>query len=147
MVEAFESETTGKAVISHGHTYFGHPLGAAAALAYIAETQRANVVEIAAARGTQMFKGAKTLMQKQTLVGDVWGGRGLMTAIEVASNRKAKKPECGAVMDTIFKTAYEAGVMLRISGPKIILSPPLVLTEADARAILNAIDAGLTATT
>jgi putrescine aminotransferase len=43
------------------------------------------------------------------------------------------------------KVAYEAGAMVRVSGPNIILSPPLVLTEADAAVILSALDKGFAA--
>jgi hypothetical protein len=35
--------------------------------------------------------------------------------------------------------------MVRVSGPNIILSPPLILTEEDADVILGALDDGLTA--
>jgi len=35
--------------------------------------------------------------------------------------------------------------MVRVSGPNIILSPPLVLTSADAETILAALDAGFAA--
>ncbi len=35
--------------------------------------------------------------------------------------------------------------MIRVSGPNIILSPPLVLTSADVQTILSALDAGLSA--
>ena len=33
--------------------------------------------------------------------------------------------------------------MIRVSGPNIILSPPLVLTSADVQIILVAVDKGL----
>jgi hypothetical protein len=35
--------------------------------------------------------------------------------------------------------------MVRVSGPNIILSPPLVLAEADAAVILSALDKGFSA--
>jgi adenosylmethionine-8-amino-7-oxononanoate aminotransferase len=44
------------------------------------------------------------------------------------------------------KVAMDNGVMLRASGPNILLSPPLIISEVDVGVILNAIDAGLTAT-
>ena len=43
----------------------------------------------------------------------------------------------------IQEEAYRAGAMVRVSGPNIIISPPLVLSEADTDVILNALDAGL----
>ena len=144
MVEAFESNASAK--IGHGYTYSGHPVGAAAALACLAETKRLNVIENAAARGTQLYEGCNALSQKYDIIGDVRGGYGLMTAIEVVSDRLTKKPADGAVMQTIQETAYASGAMIRVSGPNIILSPALVLTQDDANTILAALDAGFAQT-
>ena len=140
MIEAFESDPSAK--IGHGYTYSGHPVGAAAALACLAETKRLNVVENAAARGTQLYDGCKALMAKYDIIGDVRGGHGLMTAIEMVSDRDSKKPIDATTANTVYEGAYTAGAMVRISGPNLILSPPLVLTEADANTILTALDAG-----
>ncbi|RWE14681.1 MAG: aspartate aminotransferase family protein, partial [Mesorhizobium sp.] len=41
--------------------------------------------------------------------------------------------------------AYSAGVMLRVSGNNIILSPPLVISAADVAKIAEGLDAGLAA--
>ena len=144
MVEVFESNPAAK--IGHGYTYSGHPVGAAAALACLAETKRLNVIENAAARGDQMFAGCKALQEKYEIIGDVRGGHGLMTAIEMVSDRGSKKPIDAAIAATVQETAYEAGAMIRISGPNIILSPALVLTESDTAIILSALDAGFAAT-
>jgi adenosylmethionine-8-amino-7-oxononanoate aminotransferase len=43
------------------------------------------------------------------------------------------------------EVAFQNGAMVRVSGPNLILSPALVLTEADASAILTALDAGFAA--
>ncbi len=90
MIEAFENNSAAK--IAHGYTYSGHPVGAAAALACLAETTRLNVVENAAARGTQLFEGCLALQKKYEIIGDVRGGHGLMTAIEMVSDRNKKTP-------------------------------------------------------
>ncbi len=143
MIDAFEGNPAAK--IGHGYTYSGHPVGAAAALACLAETKRLNVVENAAARGTQIYEGCKALMEKHEIIGDVRGGHGLMTAIELVSDRATKKPIDGARAGVVQDVAYQNGAMVRVSGPNIILSPPLVLTQADADVILSALDAGLAA--
>jgi adenosylmethionine-8-amino-7-oxononanoate aminotransferase len=140
MIETFENNPSAK--IGHGYTYSGHPVGAAAALACLAETKRLNVVENAAARGTQLYEGCKALMAKYDIIGDVRGGHGLMTAIEMVSDRDTKKPIDAATANAVYEGAYTAGAMVRVSGPNLILSPPLVLTEADANTILTALDAG-----
>ncbi len=143
MVETFEDNPSAR--IGHGYTYSGHPVGAAAALACLAETERLDVRENAAARGTQLYEGCLALQEKYDVIGDVRGGHGLMTAIEVVSDRATKKPHDGASMTTVQQVTYEAGAMIRVSGPNIILSPPLVLTEDDAATIISSLDAGFAA--
>ncbi len=143
MVEAFEDNPAAK--IAHGYTYSGHPVGAAAALACLAETKRLNVVENAAERGTQMFNGCQALMEKHDIIGDVRGGYGLMTAIEMVSDRTTKSPINAKSAQVVQDVAYENGAMVRISGPNLILSPSLVLSAEDVDTILSALDAGLSA--
>lgn len=46
-------------------------------------------------------------------------------------------------MALVSEAAYEAGVMLRVSGNAIILSPPLIVSAADVARIGEALDAGL----
>ena len=143
MIEVFEGNPDAR--IGHGYTYSGHPVGAAAGIACLAETQRLNVTENAAARGDQLFAGCQALMAKYDIIGDVRGGHGLMTAIEMVSDRAQKTPIDGPSAARVQEAAYQAGAMVRVSGPNLILSPPLVLTEADATTILSALDAGFAA--
>ena len=145
VAEVFESDTTGRAAIGHGYTYSGHPVGAAAALACLAETRRLNVVENAAARGAQLWEGINALKQDFDIIGDVRGGQGMMLAIELVSDRATKAAPDKVTPGRIQQTAYAAGAMVRVSGPNIILSPPLILTEAEGATILAALRAGLQA--
>jgi putrescine aminotransferase len=144
MVEVFENNPDAK--IGHGYTYSGHPVGAAAALACLVETKRLNVIENAAARGDQLFAGCQALMEKYDIIGDVRGGHGLMTAIEMVSDRTSRKPIDAATASTVQEVAYQNGAMVRVSGPNLILSPPLVVTQNDCNILLSAIDAGVAAT-
>jgi len=145
VAEVFEKDTTGAGAIGSGYTYSGHPVGAAAALACIAETKRLNVTENAAARGAQLFTGLKNLTAKHEIVGDVRGGYGLMSAVELTSDRKTKAKPLKATVDAIYQQAYENGVMIRVSGPNIILSPPLIISEAEVNAVIAALDGAFTA--
>lgn len=142
VAEVFERDEGGKAVIFHGYTYSGHPVGAAAALACLAETKRLNVVENAAVRGEQLYKGLLALKAKHEAIGDVRGGHGLMMSLELVDDRAAKTP-APAKASRVQKAAYAAGAMVRASGPNIIISPPLVLSEADGSIILEALEIGL----
>jgi adenosylmethionine-8-amino-7-oxononanoate aminotransferase len=144
VAKIFEEDKTGAAAIGHGYTYSGHPVGAAAAIACLKETQRLNIVENADARGTELYQGALTLMKKHELIGDIRGGHGLMVAIELVSDRDNKTPAESATALNIQQAAYKAGVMVRASGNNIILSPPLVLTKDDVSQIIHALDIALT---
>ena len=143
IAELFEHDETGKAAIGHGYTYSGHPVGAAAALACLAETKRLDVPLNAAKRGTQMYEGCLRLQEKYELIGDVRGGHGLMTALELVSDRKTKTPPAKPVPLALQAATYENGAMVRVSGPNVILSPALVISESEVETILSALDKGL----
>ena len=145
VAETFEQDETGRGNVASGYTYSGHPVGAAAAIACLKETERLNVKDNAAARGTQMMRGLEALKAKYDVVGDVRGGEGLMSALELVADRATKQPLDGARTKAIFDATHAAGVMVRVSGPNLILSPPLVVTEQDVTDILTALDKGLAA--
>ena len=145
VAETFEKDATAFGAIGHGYTYSAHPVGAAAAIACLEETKRLAVNENAAARGAELYEGCRDLMMRHEIVGDVRGGHGLMVAMELVSDRAKKTPIDKARIGAVFERTYEAGVMIRVSGPNIILSPPLVITTDDVGRILSALDAGLAA--
>jgi len=142
IAEVFESDKTGKANVASGYTYSGHPVGAAAAIACLKETLRLKVNDNAAARGRELFAGLQGLAQKYEIIGDVRGGHGLMCALELVSNREIKTAIDKDSISKLYETVYRAGVMIRISGPNVILSPPLVIDADDTAAIVNALDEG-----
>ncbi|MDF1775380.1 MAG: aminotransferase class III-fold pyridoxal phosphate-dependent enzyme [Rhizobiaceae bacterium] len=144
-VDVFENDKTGAASIGHGYTYSGHPVGAAAALACLAETRRLDVKTNAAARGTQLFQGIEALMEKHAIIGDIRGGHGLMAAMELVRDRATKAPIDKATTAKFQEVVYENGVMVRISGPNVILSPPLIISQSDVDQVLGALDAGFSA--
>jgi putrescine---pyruvate transaminase len=144
VTDVFESDKTGAAAIGHGYTYSGHPVGAAAALATLRETKRLNVAANAAARGAELLAGLQALQTKHDIIGDA-RGKGLMCALELVSDRTKKTSAAKGVVQKVQDVAYEAGVMVRTSGPNVIMSPPLVITAQDVSRILAALDAGLEA--
>lgn len=144
IAEVFENDASAFGMIGHGYTYSAHPVGAAAALACVPEITRLNVADNAAARGSELKAGCEALMAKYDLVGDV-RGQGLMIALECVADRATKAPADKDVMARVFEGAYESGVMVRVSGPNIILSPPLVITKDDVSKILAGVEAGLQA--
>ena len=145
VVDVFGNDTTGKANIGHGYTYSGHPVGAAAAIACLRETERLKVHENAARRGAELHQGLLGLQDKYDLVCDVRGGEGLMCALEIVSDRATKTPIDKTTIGRIHAATYDAGVMVRVSGANIILSPPLILLKDETAKIVSALDEGLNA--
>ncbi|WP_095202968.1 aminotransferase class III-fold pyridoxal phosphate-dependent enzyme [Mesorhizobium carmichaelinearum] len=142
VADVFEADKTSFGSIGHGYTYSGHPVGCAAGLAALAETKRLRLNENAAARGVELGAVLESLKAKHAIVGDV-RYKGLMAALELVSDRSTKKPTDKKTMAVVSEAAYEAGVMLRVSGNNIILSPPLIISAADVAKIGEALDAGL----
>ncbi|MEM9012787.1 MAG: aspartate aminotransferase family protein [Pseudomonadota bacterium] len=145
VAQVFEANGDAAGTIGSGYTYSGHPVGAAAAVACLTETLRLDVPTNATARGAQLYDGLRALAEKHEVIGDVRGGHGLMCAIELVADRETKAPADKATGLRVQEAAYRNGAMIRVSGPNIILSPPLIIAEADIAAILDGLDAGLSA--
>ncbi len=142
IADVFENDKTSFGSIGHGYTYSGHPVGCAAALAALGETKRLKLDENAAARGVELAAGLQMLFGKHQILGDV-RSQGLMAALELVSDRATKKAADKGVMARVAAAAYEAGVMVRVSGSNIILSPPLIITAADVQTTIAALDFAL----
>ena len=97
-----------------------------------------------AARGLELLAGLENLKTKHEAIGDV-RGLGLMCALELVSDRQKKSAPSKESVQKVQDVAYKAGVMVRTSGPNIILSPPLIITSKDVTRILSALDEGLSA--
>ena len=144
LAETFESADAGGAIWT-GVTYSAHPVGAAATVACLSETLRLDTRSNAAARGTQLYEGVRRLAERHDIIGDVRGGHGLMTGIEIVSDRAAKTPMDAETMQRIHTAIYEAGAMVRLGAHNVLMSPPLVISEAETDTILSALDAGFAA--
>lgn len=142
IAETFESSGSPGSV-SHGYTYSGHPVVHADGLAALAETKRLDVVDNAAARGSQLFDGGRYLQTKHDIVGHVRGGHGLAIALELVSDRATKKPLDTATVERLHEAIYEAGAAVRVSGNEINLSPALIVQPEHVQRIVDALDAGL----
>lgn len=104
---------------SHGSTFAGNPLGAAAALATLEVIEEENLVQNAETRGKQLRDGIEACGNE--LFVSV-RGRGLLDAIELAH------PCSHAVMNW----ALEHGLIVNAVAPDAIrLAPPLIVTEQD----------------
>jgi 4-aminobutyrate aminotransferase len=128
---------------THASTFGGNPVSCAASLATI-KLLRESVVKNAEVVGAHLFEGAKELMNRHPLIGDV-RGRGLMIGIELVRDRETKE-RATAERDLVVKECFTRGLLVLGAGRNAIrLSPPLVLTKAQADSALEILGQALTA--
>lgn len=140
VAQAFESKQEGDgAMLAHGYTYSGHPAGCAAGIATLKLTRQLDVVANARRQGDRLLSGLLRLQEKHELIGDV-RGRGLMAGVELVSDRETKTPISAELATRFGKATADNGVLIRVSGNIIILSPPLIVEEEHVDEILFALD-------
>ncbi len=126
---------------AHASTFGGNPVSCAAALTTIRLLQE-QLVANAADVGAYMLDGLRDLQQKHALIGDV-RGKGLMIGIELVKDR-ASKARATAERDRVVDEAFARGLLILGAGRNTIrLSPPLVLTRAQARTAIDILDAAI----
>ncbi len=131
----------------HGFTYSGHPVGCAVALGNIAILERERLPENAARVGRILLSALHAALDDHPLVGDV-RGRGLMAGVELVRDRaQAKFPPSQLVGRRVMREAAQRGVLFRaLPGDVIAMSPPLIVTELQARQMVDALRGALDAT-
>jgi PLP-dependent transaminase len=112
--------------LRHGFTYNGHPVGAAVALANLAIIEREGLLARAVEIGERMLAGLQPA-EELDAVAEV-RGVGAMLGIELAGDRDGAPVAAGA---------RSRGVIVRASGQKIVLSPPLVIEREQADTIVE----------
>jgi adenosylmethionine-8-amino-7-oxononanoate aminotransferase len=125
------------------HTYGGHPVSAAAALANIGIIEREHLVENAATVGKFMI-GLLEGLRGHPIVGDV-RGLGMFMAVELvrdANRHESLAPELG-VDNQVAAVAREMGLFVRPFGGTVFLAPPLIYTKAQAERTVRVLDAAL----
>ncbi|MEO6700593.1 MAG: aspartate aminotransferase family protein [Jatrophihabitantaceae bacterium] len=122
----------------HGYTYSGHPLACAVALENLDILEREGLPARSLTIADWMRNGLAPAAQHP------WVGQirveGAMVGIELVANAETREgisPELAlAVVDELYDNH---GVITRNYGPTLVLSPPLVLTEAEATHTTSAI--------
>ena len=115
----------------HGYTYSAHPVACAAALATLDVYREEGVFENAAALESYWGDAVHSLKGKPNVI-DI-RTIGIMAAVELA-------PRPGAPAERAYDAmleGYEQGIMLRVTGDTIAMSPPLVLTKAHIDEIVD----------
>ena len=108
----------------HGYTYSGHPLACAAGLAAL-DTYTEERLFARAASLAPYWENALHALRGTRHVIDI-RNLGLMGAIELEPRAGA----AGARGQEIFKTCFDRGVLIRVTGDIVALSPPLIVEQA-----------------
>lgn len=118
------------ALFLHGFTYNGHPVGAAVALENLDIIEREGLRERGLRIGARLLAGLKPL-EELDHVAEV-RGVGTLLGIEFAPGHESGPVQAGA---------RSRGVVVRASGNAVVMSPPLVLTEAQADRLVEVVTA------
>lgn len=131
---------------SHGYTYSGHPIGAAAANAVLDIVEKEDLPGNARAVGTYFQEQLKTKFAQLPIVGEV-RGVGLMGAIEFVADRekKARFDSSLSVGARISKAARDRGLIARAMphGDILGFAPPLVTTKDEVDEIVAIAEAAV----
>lgn len=147
---------SGSGMFQHGHTYIGHPVAAAAALAVQQVIERDDLLARVRSRGATLRRMLGDVFGVHEHVGDI-RGRGLLLALEFVRDRATKEP---FAPERKLHAAIKAQAMARgllvypmggtidgRRGDHVLLAPPFIATAADLSEIVSrlsdAVDAAL----
>ncbi len=119
-----------------GFTYNGHPTACAVALANLEIIEREGLLARARETGRVLLDGLASMSELE-IVGEV-RGVGMMLAVELVADRSTREPlpMHAGPQDVIRR---EAGVIVRECAHSLVLSPPLVMSRAEANETVDAI--------
>jgi adenosylmethionine-8-amino-7-oxononanoate aminotransferase len=152
----FKTIAEGSGAFQHSHTYSGHPLACAAAIAVQRVMRRDDLLANVRRQGAHLARRLQERFGNHPFVGNV-RGRGLFQGLEIVADRGTKMPfdPQRKVHAQIKREAMARGLMVYpmggtvdgAQGDHVLLAPPFIVTEADVDLIVerlgDAIDAAL----
>jgi adenosylmethionine-8-amino-7-oxononanoate aminotransferase len=142
----FKALADGSGAFSHSHTYTGHPLACAAALAVQRVIRRDDLLANVRKQGGYLMRRLQERFGNHPFVGDV-RGRGLFQGVEIVADRGTKEPFDPArkVHARIKQEAMARGLMVYpmggtadgVRGDHVLLAPPFII---DGPAIDTAVE-------
>ena len=126
-----------------GLTYSGHPVACAAALKNIEIIEREDLLSNAAKVGSY-FETRMQALESLPLVGQV-RGRKLMLCVENVADKTTKAPLPDGVNESkrISDVAESLGLIVRPIGHLNVMSPPLIITEAQVDFIAETLETAI----
>jgi adenosylmethionine-8-amino-7-oxononanoate aminotransferase len=152
----FDTVASGSGAFQHSHTYMGHPLACAAALAVQQVIRRDNLLANVRAKGALLSRRLQERFGNHPFVGDV-RGRGLFQGVELVADRTTKEPFDPArkLNALVKKEAMKRGLLIYpmggaadgVRGDHVLLAPPFILTDANVDAIVERLGEAIDAAT
>ena len=144
--EIFAQIAGGSGAFQHGHTYMGHPLACAAALAVQQVIRRDDLLTNVRKQGAHLSRRLGERFSNHAFVGDV-RGRGLFQGIELVRDRSTKEPFDPALKmhARVKREAMSRGLMVYPMGgtadgqrgDHVLIAPPFIV---DATAVDTIVD-------
>ncbi len=138
--EIYETIASGSGAFQHGHTYMGHPVAAACALAVLREIRERDLLSRVRERGDYLENALHEALGTHPHVGDI-RGRGLFRGLEIVADRESKAPFDPAreIARRIKRAAFEAGLICYpmggtvdgCQGDHVLLAPPFIISERE----------------
>lgn len=145
----------GSGFFQHGHTYIGHPVACAAALAVLRAIIDRGLLDRVQQQGERLRQALQARFGDHPHIGDI-RGRGLFLGLEFVQDRQSKSafdPNLG--FNKIFKkTALEAGLICYPmggtvdgkQGDHVLLAPPFIIDNGHIEEIVDKLEATLKTT-
>ena len=142
VAQAFWQDSSGAGQVFHGYTYSAHPVAAAAAIATLKVLVDDDIPGHVARVAPAFQQRLRALKGRVPFVGDV-RGHGLMLGIEMVADAatKAPLPKTSDIPARVARAAYRHGLMVRVSGGNLILSPPLVISSDELDLLCTRLEA------
>ena len=125
-------------------TFGGNPVASAISLANIKYIQESGLVGNSFKVGKIVMEGLLDIQKKQSLIGEV-RGKGLMIGVELVKNLVTKVPAKNETKQVV-EELQNAGVIVGLGGiykNVLRIQPPLVISEEQAKSVLEKIDDAL----
>jgi adenosylmethionine-8-amino-7-oxononanoate aminotransferase len=136
--DIYDAVANGTGFFQHGHTYIGHPIAAAAAVAVLSEIIDNKLIEQVRHRGEFFQSRLQFHFGQHPNVGDI-RGRGLFWGLEFVSNRATKAPFDNQLKlaGRLKKAAFDEGLICYPMpgtrdgqiGDHVLLAPPYIAEE------------------
>jgi alanine-glyoxylate transaminase / (R)-3-amino-2-methylpropionate-pyruvate transaminase len=126
------------------NTYGANPTCCAAGRAVLRAIDDEGLQENAGLVGGIILDGLRALQERHVAIGQV-RGRGLLIGIEIVGDRASREADAAAA-ERVQLGLLERGVVVGLCGREhnvVKINPPLCVTAADARELIDAVDAAL----